>query len=107
MRIFIYKCIYLFFLLVPFFGSLQLAIGENKKTNILFILADDVGYEGLTCYGGESYPTPQLDGLAKSGIQAMHCYSMPVCHPTRMALLTGCYPTVSYTHLTLPTICSV
>ena len=92
MRIFIYKCIYVFFLLVPFFGSLQLVIGENKKTNILFILADDVGYEGLTCYGGESYPTPQLDGLAKSGIQAMHCYSMPVCHPTRMALLTGCYP---------------
>ena len=62
--------------------------GGTKKVNVLFILADDVGYEGLTCYGGESYPTPQLDGLAKSGIQALHCYSMPVCHPTRMALLT-------------------
>ena len=43
---------------------LPIAIAENAKPNILFILADDVGYEGLNCYGGESYPTPQLDALA-------------------------------------------
>ena len=81
-----------YFLLFCLISFPLLLKGDSNKTNILFILADDVGYEGLTCYGGESYPTPQLDGLAKSGIQAMHCYSMPVCHPTRMALLTGCYP---------------
>ena len=78
------------FLLVVF--ASVFATGENKKTNILFILADDVGYEGLSCYGGQSYLTPRLDRLANNGIQAMHCYSMPVCHPTRIAILTGCYP---------------
>jgi len=63
-----------------------------KKPNVILILADDVGYEALGCYGGESYPTPHLDALAKGGLQAMHCYSMPVCHPTRIAVLTGRYP---------------
>jgi len=66
---------------------------NTQKPNIIVILADDVGYEGLSCYGGKSYPTKHLDSLAKSGLQAMHCYSMPVCHPTRIALLTGQYPT--------------
>ena len=101
-----------------------LELNAKEKPNIIVILADDVGYEALGCYGGESYPTVHLDALAKSGMQAMHCYSMPVCHPTRVALLTGKYPTnvgrpkwgsfpaelekqtvapVSYTHLTLPT----
>ena len=80
------------FLFVLLLCSFPTAIAENAKPNILFILADDVGYEGLNCYGGESYPTPQLDALASDGIQAMHCYSMPVCHPTRISLLTGCYP---------------
>ena len=94
------------------------AVGMDKP-NIIIIMADDVGYEALGCYGGESYKTVHLDALAKSGMQAMHCYSMPVCHPTRVAFLTGKYPrhvgspkwgsfpanleTVSYTHLTLPT----
>ena len=63
-----------------------------KQPNVILILADDVGYEALGCYGGESYPTPHLDALAKGGLQAMHCYSMPVCHPTRVAVLTGRYP---------------
>ena len=63
-----------------------------EKPNVILILADDVGYEALGCYGGETYPTKHLDALAKGGLQAMHCYSMPVCHPTRIAVLTGRYP---------------
>ena len=63
-----------------------------KQPNVILILADDVGYEALGCYGGDTYPTPNLDALAKGGLQAMHCYSMPVCHPTRVAVLTGRYP---------------
>ena len=59
-----------------------------NQPNVILILADDVGYEALGCYGGETYPTPNLDALAKGGLQAMHCYSMPVCHPTRVAVLT-------------------
>lgn len=63
-----------------------------EKPNILFILADDVGQEVLGCYGGQSYPTPNLDALARSGQQYLHCYSMPVCHPSRLTLLCGRYP---------------
>lgn len=63
-----------------------------ERPNILFILADDVGREVLECYGGSSYPTPNLNQLAASGAIFEHCYAMPVCHPTRVTLLTGQYP---------------
>ncbi|WP_145255120.1 sulfatase-like hydrolase/transferase [Planctomycetes bacterium Pan216] len=63
-----------------------------SKPNFLFILADDVGQEVLGCYGGQSYPTPHIDRLAQTGMQFDHCYSMPVCHPSRLALMSGKYP---------------
>lgn len=62
------------------------------KPNLLLILADDVGQEVLGCYGGESYATPRIDRLAASGMRFEHGYSMAVCHPTRVALLSGRYP---------------
>jgi arylsulfatase A len=62
------------------------------RPNIVFILADDVGREVLGCYGGTSYKTPNLDRLAAQGAKLTHCYAMPVCHPTRVTLLTGRYP---------------
>jgi arylsulfatase A len=67
------------------------AVAEDRP-NLLLILADDVGREVLGCYGGRSYATPRLDELASGGIRFQHCYSMPVCHPTRICLLTGRYP---------------
>jgi len=66
--------------------------GKTERPNIVFILADDVGREVLGCYGGVDYPTPNLDALAESGARFTHAYSMPVCHPSRTTLLTGCYP---------------
>ncbi len=65
-----------------------------QRPNIVLILADDVGREVLGCYGGESYETPNLDALAEGGKRFTHCYSMAVCHPTRVCLLTGRYPAV-------------
>ncbi len=62
------------------------------KPNIVFILADDVGDQAIGCYGGTSYATPRIDTLAAQGMRFRHCYSMPVCHPTRFTLLTGQYP---------------
>ena len=62
------------------------------KPNIVLILADDVGCEPIGCYGGESFATPNVDALAKGGMKFKHCYSMPVCHPSRIALMTGRYP---------------
>ena len=65
---------------------------DNRKPNILLILADDVGREVLQCYGGTSYKTPNLNLLSKQGATFRHCYAMPVCHPTRITLMTGQYP---------------
>ena len=62
------------------------------KQNVVIILADDVGREVLGCYGGTSYKTPRIDELAASGTRFEQCYVMPMCHPTRIALLTGQYP---------------
>jgi len=64
----------------------------ERPPNIVLIMADDVGVDAIGCYGGESYETPQIDALADSGMRFNHCYSMPVCHPTRITLLTGKYP---------------
>ncbi len=71
--------------------SLLSAAAEDRP-NIVLILADDVGCEPLGCYGGTSYPTPNIDALAATGMRFRHCYSMPVCHPTRVCILTGRYP---------------
>ena len=80
-------------LLVAMFGSSHChAQVTANRPNIVFILADDVGREVLGCYGGQSHKTPNLDKLAASGAKFQHCYSMPVCHPSRIALLTGRYP---------------
>lgn len=78
--------------LVAFLAFTSFAHAADRPPNILLIMADDVGVETLGSYGGESYKTPKLDALAKSGMRFNHCYSMPVCHPTRTTLLTGQYP---------------
>jgi arylsulfatase A len=65
---------------------------ETDLPNIVLIMADDVGRELLGCYGGTSYQTPQIDALAAKGMRFDHVYSAPVCHPTRVSLLTGRYP---------------
>ena len=58
----------------------------------VLILADDVGCEPIGAYGGERWKTPNIDTLARDGMRFNHCYSMPVCHPSRLTLLTGKYP---------------
>jgi len=63
-----------------------------ERPNILLVMADDVGVETLGCYGGSSYETSNIDELASQGMRFTHCYSMPVCHPTRVTLLSGKYP---------------
>src|SRR3954471_24415012 len=61
--------------------------------NILFILADDLGYGDLSCYGRPDYKTPVLDPLAHQGGKLTSAYAAaPVCTPTRCAFVTGRYP---------------
>lgn len=64
---------------------------ETRPPNIVLILADDLGYECLGCNGGESYATPHLDALAEDGMRFTHCYSNPVCSPSRTCIMTGRY----------------
>ncbi len=68
----------------------------DEKPNILLIMADDLGYECITANGGESYQTPVLDSLAKQGIRFEHCYSQPICTPSRVKLMTGMYNVRNY-----------
>lgn len=60
----------------------------SGRPNILFIVADDMGYSDLGCYGGE-IRTPHLDALAREGHQFTNFYSSPFCSPTRAMMLTG------------------
>jgi arylsulfatase A-like enzyme len=75
-------------------GSTRIASPEAAtRPNVLFILADDLGYGDLSCYGRPDYRTPVLDGFATQGIKFMSAYAAaPVCTPTRCAYITGRYP---------------
>lgn len=64
---------------------------EVEKPNILIILADDMGYSDVGCYGGEMN-TPNIDRLAAEGVRFTQFYNAARCCPTRASLLTGLYP---------------
>lgn len=69
------------------------ATTQSEKPNIVFILADDLGWKDLGCYGNQHTETPVLDSLARSGILFTQAYAAcPVCSPTRASILTGKYP---------------
>ncbi|KAB2657660.1 MAG: arylsulfatase [Verrucomicrobia bacterium] len=63
---------------------------ESRKPNILLILADDLGYSDLGCYGSE-IETPNLDALARGGLRFTQFYNTARCWPSRAAILTGYY----------------
>lgn len=66
---------------------------SDRRPNIVFILADDLGYADLSCYGRREYRTPHLDRFAADGLLMSQAYaSSAVCSPTRVALITGRYP---------------
>ena len=73
-------------------GWSGVAVETNaSRPNIVLILADDLGFSDLGCYGSE-ISTPNLDGLAAGGLKLTQFYTTPRCCPTRAALLTGLYP---------------
>jgi arylsulfatase A-like enzyme len=68
-------------------------ISQKSRPNIIYIMADDLGYADLSGYGRKDYQTPNLDKLASEGIKFINAYSAaPVCTPTRVAFMTGQYP---------------
>ncbi len=70
----------------------------SSPKNILLIMADDIGIEGIECYGGESYKTPHIDKLAAEGMRFTHAYSQPLCTPTRVQIMTGKYNHRNWTY---------
>src|SRR5262249_13099017 len=82
-------------------GSLALASGipgsraqnaANRPPNIIFIMADDLGYADASCYGRPDFTTPNIDRIAANGMRFMQGYAnSAVCSATRTALITGRY----------------
>ena len=75
--------------------------GKIEKPNILFILADDLGW-GDVSYHGSHIRTPNIDRLAATGIELDQHYVCPMCTPTRTCLLTGRHPGRFGRHATVP-----
>jgi arylsulfatase len=71
-------------------ASIGLAVQQQTRPNILLIVADDLGYSDLGCFGGE-IDTPNLDALASNGVRLAQFYSTARCCPSRASILTGQY----------------
>lgn len=70
-------------------ASRLVAARSDRPPNIIVIMADDVGYECFGCYGSRQYKTPHIDRMARQGLRFTHCYSQPLCTPSRVKLMTG------------------
>ncbi len=67
--------------------------GAKRRPNVVFILADDLGWAQVGCYGNGFYETPNIDRLAREGMRFTDAYAAcPVCSPTRASIMTGKYP---------------
>jgi arylsulfatase A-like enzyme len=71
---------------------------DAPPPNIVLIMADDIGWECFSDYGGEDYKTPNLDALAAQGLRFTNCFSTPICTTSRVKLMTGRYNFRNYTH---------
>lgn len=89
---------FLYSMIITVLGIFLPFSSEARKPNIVLIMADDVSWEAFGCYGGEDYKTPRIDMMASEGIRFDHCYSTPICTPSRVKIMTGKYNFRNYTH---------
>ena len=82
------KRIHYFFLFLLFANA---SFAQQKKPNIIFVLADDLGIDGVSAYGADFFKTPVIDKLAKEGIRYTNAYTVPLCGPSRALILSGRY----------------
>ncbi|MEM9280817.1 MAG: sulfatase [Verrucomicrobiota bacterium] len=81
----------MFIRLIFLLAALPLMGAAAEKPNIVVILADDLGWNGLTCYGSDLVETPHLDRLAAEGMRFTDAYALSQCLPTRAAIFSGQY----------------
>ena len=90
-------------LLLFFVISLSVVFGRGQPPNILIVLADDLGYGDLGCYGNQIVKTPNLDQFAREGMRFTDCYAAAAnCSPSRTGLMTGRTPTRVGVHNWIP-----
>ncbi len=82
------KKLNLLILLIVFVGLVS-CFTEDHRPNIVLIMADDMGYECIGANGSTEYLTPNIDRLSEKGIRFEHCYSQPLCTPSRVKIMTG------------------
>ncbi len=85
------KIYFLLLAALPLFGQFPNVAGADGKPNIVLIMADDMGFSDIGCYGSE-IPTPNLDALAANGLRFTQFHNTARCSPTRASLLTGLHP---------------
>ncbi|MCH2204962.1 MAG: sulfatase-like hydrolase/transferase, partial [Lentisphaerales bacterium] len=74
-----------------FFFLISFLVYSGEKPNVIMIMIDDMGYECVGAYGGTSYKTPHMDGMAQNGLKFNYAYSTPICTTSRVQLMTGKY----------------
>lgn len=84
------------FSIILFFNTFPVQ-GKSSQPHILFVLADDFGYNDIGYHGSE-IKTPNLDKLAGEGVKLENYYVQPICTPTRSQLLSGRYQVINYDH---------
>jgi arylsulfatase A len=77
------------FLLSVIWSCIHLIVSGQQKPNIIFILADDLGYASLGCFGQQKIKTPNLDRLAAEGMKLTNFYTNSICAPSRTSFITG------------------
>ena len=84
-------------------GSPARTLSQDRRPNLLFILADDLGYGDVSAYGRSDYKTPNIDHLIAGGVRFTNAYTAAsTCTPTRVAFMTGRYPQRSAPNLQMP-----
>jgi arylsulfatase A len=70
-------------------GASAAGVDPARPLNVIVVLADDLGWSDLACYGGDLHETPHIDQLAREGVRFTDAYAASICSPTRASLLTG------------------